>query len=125
MADSTVTQELPPNPLMSEVKLEAPGLAQPEVENTNPQKLPHELDSAVTKAEKFECHGFTDDNNESPSKRIKLNHVDCADESSNGLSKSERQKGIAPIKAESVHEVLHVFFQVLTIQQIPRMSTGE
>lgn len=126
MADSTVEQELPPNPLMPEVKLEAPGPAQSQAENSNPQQLPHELDSVVTKAEIIERHGVTDDVDKSPSKRIKLEHSDAVEERSNGLSKSERQKGIAPIKAELVHIIhpglSHVSYYALDFSCIRRVA---
>lgn len=62
----------------------------------HPQHAPKQEDSAVTKAEKVERHGLLDDFQEPPLKRVRL---DIASEQA-GPIQSERQKGVAPIKAE-------------------------
>ena len=59
-------------------------------------------DSAVTKAEKFERHAAADDFEESDAKRVKLDIEDDIDGSNETATRRERQKGVAPIKAESV-----------------------
>ncbi len=56
-------------------------------------------DSAVTKAEKYERHGTEDIVAESPSKKRKLETQQ--ENGHRGPTKSERQKGVAPIKPES------------------------
>lgn len=87
----------PPNPLDPAIQLE-------ESSNTNmldktvyPQQVPTAVDSAVTKAEKFERHGMADGVEASPSKRRKLDSKN----GTQGPTGSERQKGVAPIKTES------------------------
>lgn len=68
------------------------------------QQGPVEEDSAVTKAEKeakkIGRYGTTDDE-DSPAKRIKLD-PSATSHIENQSNQSERRKGIAPIKAESV-----------------------
>lgn len=59
-------------------------------------------DSAVTKAEKFERHAAADDFEESSAKRVKLDIGDDLDGSEQTATRRERQKGVAPIKAELV-----------------------
>ena len=62
----------------------------------HPQQLPTAEDSTVTEAEKLERHSIADGVGESPSKRRRL-------DSENGIRgpiRSERQKGVAPIKPE-------------------------
>lgn len=66
-----------------------------------PQNTPMEEDSAVTKAEKLERHGLEDTVEESPAKRIKL-EPENGSELEKATAPRERQKGVAPIKAESV-----------------------
>jgi len=61
------------------------------------QKMPMEEDSSTTKAEKYERHGTPDREPESPSKRRKL---DPSTAQTHSPTPSERQKGVAPIKAE-------------------------
>ena len=81
-------------------------------EAPNPASVPQEEDSAVTKAEKVERLLAKEQDEEAPpSKRIKLAGSD-SEASSNGIkpvtddhegsgpTPSERQKGVAPIKAE-------------------------
>lgn len=62
----------------------------------HPQTEQREEDSALTKAEKCERHGGLDEFEDSPAKRVKLD----MDSEESRLTKSERQKGVAPIKAE-------------------------
>lgn len=86
----------PRNPLEPAIKLDSESELLDKV--VHPQQVPTNEDSAVTKAEKFERHGIADGMEESPPKRRKL-------ESENGMQNptpSERQKGVAPIKEESV-----------------------
>ena len=59
-------------------------------------------DSTVTKAEKFERHAAADDFEASSAKRVKLDIGDDHDGSNATATRRERQKGVAPIKAESV-----------------------
>ena len=59
-------------------------------------------DSAVTKAEKFERHAAADDFEESSAKRVKLDVGDDVGSREEPATRRERQKGVAPIKAESV-----------------------
>ncbi|KAI4111957.1 MAG: hypothetical protein LQ345_006651 [Seirophora villosa] len=74
----------------------------PHVEReVHPQKERFDEDSALAKAEKIERHGGPDDDlRESSAKRIKVNDLATGGASSNVLSKSERRKGVASIKAE-------------------------
>ncbi|KAL8959200.1 MAG: hypothetical protein Q9193_003896 [Seirophora villosa] len=89
------------NPMEPSQSLKSPSHI-PNVEReVHPQKETFDEDSALAKAEKIERHGGpNDDLRESSSKRIKVNDLATEDASSNGLSKSERRKGVAPIKAE-------------------------
>lgn len=94
--------EMPPNPLDPQEALRRP----PEecsTELAHPDRKPSEQDSAVTRAEAAERnHGRDDDHEGVPAKRIKL---DAAENELSGgprVTVSERQKGVAPIKAESV-----------------------
>ena len=59
-------------------------------------------DSAVTKAEKLERHVATVNTEEPSSKRIKLDSNKSVETDKAGLGRSERRKGVAPIKAEWV-----------------------
>ena len=88
----------PPNPLDPAVKLEQPFNSHV-VDNTiHPQQASTAEDSAVTKAEEFERRGIADGVEESLSKRRKLD----LEIGTQGPTRSERQKGVAPIKKESV-----------------------
>ena len=91
-----------PNPLEPDMKLEEPSNSDMLDKTLHPQQVPTTVDSAVTKAEKFERHGITQGVEESPSKRIKL---DLEDEPQI-LTQTERRKGVAPIKKESVFAML-------------------
>jgi len=119
---------LPSNPLEPATQLKDPSESNSLDKSVHPQQVQSTEDSAVTKAEKYERHGFDGFARESPSKRIKLeNFTENGDEkyevhgiegvreespskkigSENmvenevqGPSRSERQKGVAPIKQE-------------------------
>ena len=94
--------EKPPNPLEPAVTLvgpqhpSAPNLVE---KRAHPQDVQMVEDSAVTKAEKYERHGIENIVAESPSKKRKLENQQ--EDGQLGPTKSERQKGVAPIKPES------------------------
>lgn len=90
----------PPNPLEPAVGLVESSNPHLLNKTVHPQQIPMTEDSAVTKAEKFERHGIADGVEESSStyKRRKLD----SDTGNRGPTQSERQKGVAPIKKESV-----------------------
>ncbi|KAL8732990.1 MAG: hypothetical protein Q9166_002388 [cf. Caloplaca sp. 2 TL-2023] len=88
------------NPLELQQSLESSSNIQ-EIERTvHPQNAVLENDSAVTKAEKLERHGAEDDFQETQSKRLKVNSFVDQELGSNGITRSERRKGVAPIKSE-------------------------
>ena len=95
--------EKPPNPLEPAVTLvgpQDPSISSLDEKRAHPQDVQMAGDSATTKAEKYERHGIEDIVAVSPSKRRRLeNHQE---DGSLGPTKSERQKGVAPIKPESV-----------------------
>lgn len=114
---------LPGNPLNPSEPLEAePSTGLPD-ELPNPGSVPQEEDSTVTKAEKVERLQTKERNEEvPPSKRIKLAGND-SEVSSNGIepvtndhkasgpTPSERQKGVAPIKAEyNSHRIFSLIY---------------
>ncbi|KAL8703998.1 MAG: hypothetical protein Q9201_002830 [Fulgogasparrea decipioides] len=66
----------------------------------HPQDVVLPEDSTVTKAEKVERHGAEDGFEESAAKRIKFEATAVRAAESTGLTKSERRKGVAPIKPE-------------------------
>ena len=88
----------PPNPLEPAVNLEEPSNSDLLDQTVHPQQVPTWEDSAVTRAEKFERHGTAENGEQSSSKRRKL---DPENEAPRPI-RSERQKGIAPIKEEWV-----------------------
>lgn len=90
------------NPLEPDRPLELPVNGHESRKETHPQETVFAVDSAVTEAEKIERHGVNDDDfQESPNKRIRINPSSTRDEKSNdNLTKSERRKGVAPIKQE-------------------------
>lgn len=91
----------PPNPLEPAIQLEESSNSNLIDKTVHPQQVPTAEDSAVTKAEKFERHNIADGVGESPSKRRKL-------DSENGIRgpiRSERQKGVAPIRPESASSI--------------------
>lgn len=88
----------PPNPLEPAVDLVESSTPHSLDKTVHPQQVQMAEDSAVTKAEKFERHGLADGVEESSSKRRKLD----SENGNRGPIQSERQKGVAPIKKESV-----------------------
>ena len=86
------------NPLEPALQLEDSSNSNVLDRAVHPQQGPMVEDSAVTKAEKLERHGVADGVEESSSKRRKLD-LENGDQSP---TRSERQKGVAPIKKESV-----------------------
>lgn len=68
----------------------------------HPQQTPLEHDSAATKAERIERHGTTDSGEEPSSKRVKLEPSGELELRKEAPARSDRQKGVTPIKAESV-----------------------
>lgn len=107
------------NPLEPHQTLQSPSHALNVDKEAHPQQDILAGDSTVTKAEKIERHGEPDDDlHESPTKRIKVNSLDIPGAETNGLTRSERRKGVAPIKAElglriSTFEVLAHSVQIL------------
>ncbi|KAL8738498.1 MAG: hypothetical protein Q9181_000709 [Wetmoreana brouardii] len=90
------------NPLEPHETLKPPSDTPNKERVAHPQDVVLPEDSAVTKAEKVERHGAEDDFEESAAKRIKSDASAGRAVESNGLTKSERRKGVAPIKPESV-----------------------
>ena len=88
----------PPNPLEPSVELQEAS-ADRTTSVAHPQDVVMDEDSAVTKAEKVERHDLNGNIEESPAKRRKLDNT--AEIGEQGPTKSERKKGVAPIKAES------------------------
>ena len=84
------------NPLDPESGLQVNHKADPTEKLLYPQQDPKDEDSAVTKAEKVERHGASAEFEDSPAKRVKLEN----DLGHLGPTKSDRQKGVAPIKPE-------------------------
>ena len=89
----------PPNPLEPAVGLVGPSSTRELDSTVHPQEDVLGTDSAVTKAEKHERHGAVEGLEESPTKRRKVDA--SAENGDRGPSKSDRQKGVVPIKAES------------------------
>ena len=103
-------EAMPPNPLHPEKSLKPTPAAVGE-EIPHPAQPLYAEDSATTKAEKLERHALMNrdgsepaveaDVEESPAKRIKLElDRDQGRVGTHGPTPSERQKGVAPIKAE-------------------------
>ena len=90
------------NPLEPQAPLKSPSCV-PDIEkDVHPQSTVFTVDSAITKAEKRERHAGQDVFHESPTKRIKIDALSAQGMSINGINYSERRKGVAPIKPESV-----------------------
>ncbi len=85
------------NPLEPTKTLQEPASTNTLDQAVHSQKMPMEEDSSTTKAEKYERHGTPSREPESPSKRRKL---DPSTAQTHSPTPSERQKGVAPIKAE-------------------------
>ena len=103
-----------PNPIEYTAKLLPESTSERE-QYVHPQKSVESTDSAVTKAEKYERHGATEDSEETPSKRVKLDLGAEHDGNEELPIKTERQKGVAPIKAESVSAIRAEIDSVFTI----------
>ena len=93
------SQDLSLNPVDSSTNLE---LGSTSEQTVHPQQSQFEEDSAIAKAEKIERHGNGQDVNDPPTKRIKLDVSAGLETRAQAPTKSERRKGVAPIKAESV-----------------------
>ena len=91
-----------PNPLEPSTALIPESVRGATASTVHPQKDVAAEDSAVTKAEKFERHAVVDGYEESSTKRVKLDLGDDTGSNGQSITRSERQKGVAPIKAESV-----------------------
>ncbi|KAL8673067.1 MAG: hypothetical protein Q9168_002490 [Polycauliona sp. 1 TL-2023] len=88
------------NPLDSVETLKPP-TSVPDVERVaHPQNTVLDEDSAVTKAEKVERHGRLDESAEPEPKRIKIDLEAEEEATGHGPTRSERRKGVAPIKPE-------------------------
>ena len=95
-------QDLPRNPVEPSTKLK-PGLTSEAVTKTiHPQQTQYEVDSAVTKAEKTERHGDMQNGDDPPNKRMRLDPSASSESQDHAPTRSERRKGVAPIKAELV-----------------------
>ena len=95
---SSIDVTAPGNPLDPSERLEPASSAGISDELPNPGSAIQEEDSAVTKAEKYERPSSQRHDDEAPpSKRIRLGE---SQPKISGLTPSERQKGVAPIKAE-------------------------
>lgn len=92
------TSDPPPNPLEPALKLEGSSNSNWIDKTAHHQQSSTAEDSAVTKAEKAERHSVTLGVEESPSKRRKVD----SENRIRGPTRSDRQKGVAPIKPESV-----------------------
>ncbi|KAI4166899.1 MAG: hypothetical protein LQ343_007636 [Gyalolechia ehrenbergii] len=89
------------NPLEPDTSLKAPTNVQDVDTEAHPQSTIFAVDSAVTKAEKIERHAGNDNEfQESPTKRIKTHPSSNEEVDRDPLIKTERRKGVAPIKSE-------------------------
>ena len=113
-----------PNPLDPSLTLIPAPVLEPKESLIQPQKDVAAEDSAVTKAEKFERHAALDGFEESPAKRVKLDLGGDRETVEQATTRSERQKGVAPIKAESALASMIKSSYELTSMQVPRPSTG-
>lgn len=98
--------EITSNPIEPELTLKLPTTSVQLEQVVHPHQAPLEEDSAVTKAEKIERHVIEDTPEEPPTKRAKLEPSEQALElelQEQDQTKTGRQKGMAPIKAESVN----------------------
>ena len=113
------------NPIDPDTALR-PNLKPEQIERlVHPQKKCEDGDSAVTRAEKFERHAAINQFEEPPQKRMKLETSDDLTKDSLQPTKSERQKGVAPIKPESVFYRHKVVSPWLTTCQIPCVSAWQ
>lgn len=92
--------EIPSNPIERGLNLKLLSTSYPLEQLVQPQQAPLEEDSAATKAEKIERNFIEGNSEEPPTKRVKLESNEQVLEAQ---TTTERQKGVAPIKAESVN----------------------
>lgn len=99
--------EIPSNPIEPELALKLPTTSVQSEQVIHPRQAPTEEDSAVTKAARIERHLIEEDTPEGPpTKRFKLEPTGQVLElelQAQDQTKTGRQKGVAPIKAESVN----------------------
>ena len=100
MTQEISSQEL--NPLEPNERLASPSHVNNIERVVHPQDAIFAQDSAVAKAEKIERHGADDEFHDSATKRVKIDPSASQENGDDGVTKSERQKGVAPIKSESV-----------------------
>ncbi|KAI4224654.1 MAG: hypothetical protein L6R36_004495 [Xanthoria steineri] len=94
------TQSSVANPLDPIQALKSPPNV-PDIERAaHPQNTVLDEDSAVTKAEKLERHSDQHDFPEPEAKRIKVEHSIDEKANADSATRSERRKGVAPIKQE-------------------------
>lgn len=103
-------QEGVSNPVVSDQSLKLEPTSSSAADERPVPQSPLAEDSAVTKAEKIEWHGTTD-SDEPSSKRVKLEPSGDFELQEEAPARSKRQKGVTPIKAESV-----------AFQQIPELQ---
>lgn len=98
--------EIPSNPIEPELALKLPTTSV-QLEQVVHRQAPIEEDSAVTQAARIERHLIEEDTPEGPpTKRFKLEPTGQVLElelQAQDQTKTGRQKGVAPIKAESVN----------------------
>lgn len=111
------------NPIDPETRLKPNGASKSTESLIHPQKTQEDEDSAVTKAEKFERHAAAEHEVEHPSKRVKLDSSGDTHAGGPDATKSERQKGVAPIKPESVCLKQDILSPGLTTYQVSCAST--
>ena len=102
MSDHGHRSGLESNPLEPATSLLPPSPSSQVEASVHPQHLVAPEDSAVTKAEKYERHADTEQFEESRPKRVKLDLAPEENDDGQAHTGTERQKGVAPIKAESV-----------------------
>lgn len=99
--------EISSNPIEPELALNLPTTSAQLEQVVHPRQAPTEVDSAVTNAAGIERHLIEEDNPEGPpTKRFKLEPTEQVLElelKAPDQTKTGRQKGVAPIKAESVN----------------------
>ena len=99
MADNNEENlSLTTNPLNPSEPLKRP--LEIDEQNPNPPQVPFPEDTATTKAEKVERHGFTEYDSQ-PAKRVKIDTEDVPSKTVPAPDAiAERKRGSAPIKAE-------------------------
>lgn len=102
--------EMPSNPIERGLNLSSSNSFEQLIQ---PQQASIEENSAATKVEKIERHLIEGTSEEPPTKRVKLESNEQVLEAQ---TKTERQKGVAPIKAESVN--LDIFLIELSAHPI-------